>query len=41
VGAGFPEQSGHGHVTRVGQGGEAADSFLAGTVGQLSQQLGA
>src|SRR5438034_18002 len=41
AGAGVAEQSGHGHVTGVGQGGETADAFLAGAVGQPGQQLGA
>ena len=41
AGADVAEQSGHGRVSGVGQGGEAADSFLAGAVRQLSQQLGA
>src|SRR6185437_9511365 len=41
AGTGAAEQRGHGHVTGVGQRGETADSFLAGAVGQRSQELGA
>ena len=40
MGADVPKPSGHGLVLGVGQGGEAADSFLAGAVGQPGQQLG-